>query len=70
MNVALVFFALYTLGIPCILLYVVVRFVSPIADRRRAASTMSEDEIQREKRDWEERASFFTKKCECGEHIH
>jgi len=64
LTVASVFFVLISAGIPCILLYVVVRFVSPFADRRRERMGMSKVEIDREKKDWEERAPFFTKKYE------
>jgi len=64
LSVASVFFVLISAGIPCVLLYVVVQFVSPHADQRRERLGMSKEEIAREKKDWEERAPFLTKKYE------
>jgi len=67
-GVASAFILLYTLGIPAVLLYIAVKYQSPFADSRRKqlerAGKMTKEQVKHDKKKWEARAMFFTKKYE------
>jgi len=59
-----VFLCIYTIGIPALLLGILIRYQSPIADSRIAALPISGDARDKLKRRWKERAAFFRRKYE------
>jgi hypothetical protein len=62
--VATIFISLYTIGIPSLLLFILVRYESPRADKRIAKLDITEAEREQMERRWNERAAFFRRKYE------
>ena len=61
---AAVFLPLYTAGIPALLIFIMWRYQSPIADTRFAGLGLQPGECERLRKRWDERADFFRKKYE------